>query len=140
MLAERYGVPDGRSYLELAVLRGDPSDGLPGVSGIGAKTGAALLARHGGLDGLLAATADPASALTGAKRRALAEAGDYLEAARTVVRAVDDAPLDTELDALALPVPPADEQATTELAERWGIRGPLTRVRQALAGLQQPAG
>ena len=44
LLRERYGVADGRSYLEMSILRGDTSDGLPGVKGIGDKTAAALIA------------------------------------------------------------------------------------------------
>ncbi len=48
-----YGVQP-RAYRHLAALRGDPSDGLPGVPGIGAKSAARLLAEHGDLDGLYA--------------------------------------------------------------------------------------
>src|SRR5690349_12560319 len=63
-VAETYGVPVGRAgpaYAELALLRGDPSDGLPGVPGIGEKTAATLLAKYGSLDEIVAAAGDPAS-------------------------------------------------------------------------------
>ena len=61
-ITRRYGIP-GRAYADFAVLRGDPSDGLPGVKGIGEKTAAALLASHGDLDGVVAAAAaDPGAA------------------------------------------------------------------------------
>ena len=45
-VAEKYGVPEaraGEAYAEMAMLRGDPSDGLPGVPGVGAKTAATLV-------------------------------------------------------------------------------------------------
>jgi len=51
-LTRRYGIP-GRSYADFAILRGDPSDGLPGVPGVGAKTAAGLIRRYGDLDGIL---------------------------------------------------------------------------------------
>src|SRR6476659_1869735 len=65
-VAETYGVPvdrAGPAYAELALLRGDTSDGLPGVPGVGEKTAATLLGRFGDMDGILAAVADPASDL-----------------------------------------------------------------------------
>src|SRR5499427_10929576 len=59
-ITRRYGIP-GRGYLDFALLRGDPSDGLPGVRGIGEKTAAKLIAEHGSLDRLLAAPRLPAA-------------------------------------------------------------------------------
>ena len=85
----KYGLPVGRAgsaYAELAILRGDPSDGLPGVAGVGEKTAAGLLARHGSLDSVLAAAADPKSDVAKGIRVKLANAADYLDAAETVVR------------------------------------------------------
>ncbi len=140
VLAERYGVPSGEAYLELAVLRGDPSDGLPGVPGIGAKTGAGLLAAHGGLDGLLAAAADPTTSLTPAKRRALLAGSEQLPAIRRVVRAVTDTPLDTDPTALALPAGPPPQEALDRFTERWGVRGPVARLAEVLAELGARSG
>ena len=57
-----YGVPvdrAGPAYAELALLRGDPSDGLPGVPGVGEKTAATLLAQYGSLERILAAAQRP---------------------------------------------------------------------------------
>ena len=88
-VAEQFGLPvgtDASLYADYAVLVGDASDGLPGVPGIGAKTAADLLTRHGDLDGVLAAAADPDSGLTPRRRAALEEAADYVAAARGVVR------------------------------------------------------
>jgi len=73
-LVERYGVATGRGYAEMAVLRGDASDGLPGVPGIGEKTAVALLRRYGDLSGLLAAVSatsgSPQPSAVGCSRRA----------------------------------------------------------------------
>lgn len=59
-LHAKYGVP-AAGYADFAALRGDPSDGLPGVAGVGEKTAARLVDRYGDLDGILAALDDPAS-------------------------------------------------------------------------------
>src|SRR5690606_15836372 len=65
-VAAKYGVPvdgAGQAYVEMALLRGDPSDGLPGVAGVGDKTASKLILEYGTLERLRAAVADPASAL-----------------------------------------------------------------------------
>lgn len=84
-LREKYGV-DGSGYVDLALLRGDPSDGLPGVPGIGEKTAAKLLDAFGDLAGIMAAVDDPAAKLTPSQRKRLDEARDYVAVAPTVVR------------------------------------------------------
>ncbi|WP_344264882.1 5'-3' exonuclease [Streptomyces sodiiphilus] len=130
-LRDKYGV-DGAGYADLAVLRGDPSDGLPGVPGIGEKTAARLLAEYGDLAGVLAAAEDPFSGLTPVRRRRLAEAGPYLAVAPRVVRVAVDVPL-PEHDP-ALPAAPRDPGALAELADRWGLGGSLQRLLAVLAG------
>ncbi|MFR9674021.1 5'-3' exonuclease [Streptomyces sp. TR06-5] len=130
-LRDKYGV-DGPGYAAMATLRGDPSDGLPGVPGIGEKTAAKLLAAYGDLDGIAAAAEDPASKVTPAQRRKLKEAGPYLAVAPRVVRVADDIPL-PEVDA-ALPDEPHDATALVALDERWGLRSSLNRVLHALQG------
>ncbi|MGH8964561.1 MAG: 5'-3' exonuclease, partial [Actinomycetes bacterium] len=95
-VAEQYGVPidrAGPAYAELALLRGDPSDGLPGVAGIGEKTAAMLLDRYRSLEGIQAATQDPKSSLSKAHRAKLLAAADYLATAEPVVRVAVDAPV-----------------------------------------------
>ena len=129
-LLAKYGVRGGDGYADLAVLRGDPSDGLPGVAGIGEKTAAGLLGRFGSLDDLLAAAADPASDISAGQRRKLAAAADYLAKAPAVVRVARDAPV-SEHDDL-LPQTPPDHQALIEFAQRWGVESSVTRVVQAL--------
>src|SRR3954466_4899973 len=88
-VAEKYGVPidrAGPAYAELALLRGDPSDGLPGVPGVGEKTAATLLAQHGSLAGIIDAAHDPRSSMSKAYRKKLLAATDYIEAAEPVVK------------------------------------------------------
>ncbi|CAM5309029.1 5'-3' exonuclease OS=Streptomyces tendae OX=1932 GN=GUR47_33575 PE=4 SV=1 [Streptomyces tendae] len=127
-LREKYGV-DGRGYADLALLRGDPSDGLPGVPGIGEKTAAKLLAEFGDLAGIRAAADDPKAKLTPTQRKRLTEAGPYLEVAPKVVRVADDVPLpDTET---ALPHGPRDAEALDALAAR-GLGGSLQRLLTTL--------
>ncbi|MFJ6993715.1 5'-3' exonuclease H3TH domain-containing protein [Streptomyces sp. NPDC003090] len=124
-LRGKYGV-DGPGYADLATLRGDPSDGLPGVPGVGEKTAAKLLEAYGDLAGIVAAVDDPASKLTPAQRRRLTEARAYLEVAPKVVRVADDVPL-PPFDP-ALPAGPEDPEALRELAETWGLGGSLQRL------------
>ncbi|MDT0451338.1 5'-3' exonuclease [Streptomyces hesseae] len=130
-LREKYGV-DGPGYADLALLRGDPSDGLPGVPGIGEKTAAKLLASFGDLAGILAAVEDPAAKISPAQRKRLAEAGPYLAVAPKVVRVAGDVPL-ASFDA-ALPREPRDPEVLEALAERWGLGGSLQRLLSTLGG------
>ncbi|WP_411699058.1 5'-3' exonuclease H3TH domain-containing protein [Conyzicola sp.] len=81
---KKYGVTP-RQYVDFAVLRGDPSDGLPGVAGIGEKTAVALLTEFGSLDGIIAAAADPKIPLGAAVRSKVNAASDYLAVATKVV-------------------------------------------------------
>ncbi len=135
-LQERYGVTSGPAYADLALLRGDPSDGLPGVPGIGERTAAGLLARFGTLEAVLAARDSGDPALAPAQRRRLLDAAAYLDAAPVVVRVVRSAPVPTIAD--ALPTTPADPDALVALAERWGLAGPAARLTDALAASARP--
>jgi 5'-3' exonuclease len=114
----RYSIP-GRAYADFAILRGDPSDGLPGVAGIGAKKAADLVRRYGSVGGMLEA---------GIFRSADAE---YLEKARRIVPPVSD---------LKFEVPrgrrerwPDDQARVTELGRRHGVASSLERLLKALS-------
>jgi len=131
-LAERYAVATGQGYADMAVLRGDPSDGLPGVPGIGEKTAAALVHRYGSLDGILAARDAHDKGLTATQLKRLTESADYLRVAPAVVRVAPDAPVADVDD--RLPATPADPQALVVLAERWGLSSSVKRLVDALAG------
>lgn len=126
----RYGIP-ARSYADFAILRGDPSDGLPGVAGVGERTAATLLQQFDSLAGIEAAAADPTSDIRPGVRQKILLAEDYLHKAAAVVPVVRDVPL-PPLD-MALPSAPADPDALAELGERWGLQTPLTRLTSVLA-------
>jgi len=130
VVREKYGV-DARQYADFATLRGDASDGLPGVKGVGEKTAATLLQRFGDVPGLLAAVEDPASDLAPGPRGKIREAADYLAVAPQVVAVVRDLDLG-EVDA-TLPHSPADHDRVVALAERWNIEGSLARAVTALS-------
>ncbi|PRW65435.1 5'-3' exonuclease [Actinopolyspora mortivallis] len=134
-LAERYGLPDqapGTAYADMAVLRGDPSDGLPGVPGIGEKTAAKLVSRFGSLDSLLEAARNGDEGLTTRTRRLLLEAEEYLAAAPTVVRTVTDAPVVHTLSSDGRGEIPVDTSAVAELRRSWGLGSPVDRLVAAL--------
>ncbi|MEU6659309.1 5'-3' exonuclease [Streptomyces sp. NPDC046821] len=131
LLREKYGV-DGSGYVDMALLRGDPSDGLPGVPGIGEKTAAKLLAQFGDLAGIMAAVDDPKSKLTPSQRKRLDESRPYIAVAPTVVRVASDVPL-PDVDT-TLPREARDPAALDALAERWGLGGSLQRLLATLAG------
>jgi 5'-3' exonuclease len=114
----RYSIP-GRAYADFAILRGDPSDGLPGVAGIGAKKAADLVRRYGSVGGMLEA---------GIFRSADAE---YLEKARRIVPPVTD--LKIEVPAGRRAKWPADAAKVEELGRRYGIKGSFERLVKALS-------
>ncbi|WP_189056305.1 5'-3' exonuclease [Longimycelium tulufanense] len=136
-LAERYGLPReraGAAYAEMAVLRGDPSDGLPGVAGIGEKTAARLITEFGSLASLLAAADDETDRrLRPAVRAKLLAAKDYLAAAPGVVNVVTDSPVHLDRPD-TLPHEPKDPEHVAELRARWGLGGPVDRLLTALRG------
>ncbi|MDA8438189.1 MAG: 5'-3' exonuclease [Propionibacterium sp.] len=137
---QHYGVPAER-YVDFAVLRGDPSDGLPGVRGIGEKSAAQLVASWGGIDAIVAAAADPASAMSPSVRTRIAGAGDYLAAACRVVAVVDDLPVPGR--SLRVDDLQHDSDRLAELGRRYGIDGPIGRLMAVLAPgseLQRPTG
>ena len=129
-LAEKYAVASGQAYADMAVLRGDPSDGLPGVVGIGEKTAAVLIRRYGDLAGVLAARDTGDRGLTATQRQRLQDAAAYLDVAPMVVRVAPDAPIGVVQD--ALPHQPADPAALGALVARWGIASSVNRVLEAL--------
>lgn len=128
----KYGIP-GRSYADFAVLRGDPSDGLPGVAGVGAKTAAALINEFGDLAGIRAAVARtvvPQPPLTAAVLKKMRAAADYLDAAPVVVAVACD--IDLPPIEGTLPRRPTDPTALSGLALAHGLESSLGRFGAAL--------
>lgn len=137
-VAEKYGVPvdrAGPAYAELALLRGDPSDGLPGVPGVGEKTAATLLAQYGSLEHILAAANDPKSKMSKAFRTKLRAAADYIEAAGPVVRVASDADLSWTTPTDTLPLSAAHPRKVVKLAEEYGVTSSIGRLQKALDAL-----
>lgn len=124
-----YGIRP-QQYSDLAILRGDPSDGLSGVPGIGAKTAASLLVRYGDVPAILAAVASGDSGVSPRIAAALRDHREYLRRAEQVVRAAD-VPL-PEVPT-ALPAHPADAAALARLTDEWGLGSPVERLLAALA-------
>ncbi len=117
-VARRYGIPGG-AYADFAVLRGDPSDGLPGLKGVGPGSAAQIVNKHGGVEGMLRD-----GRVSDADR-------DYLERALRVVRPVEDIPV---------PLPegrrdryPMEPERLVELAEKHGLQSSCNRLLNALA-------
>lgn len=136
-VAAKYAIP-GRAYADYAALRGDPSDGLPGVPGVGDKTAAALIRRYGTLAALLDALdgAPITTTLPGISptvRKNLHGARDYLAAAPAVVQVCTDIPL-ADVDA-TVPAQPADPEALLALADRWALGGSVERLLRACSGV-----
>ncbi len=133
VVREKYGI-DGRQYADFAALRGDPSDGLPGVDGVGEKTAMTLLQRFGDIPGLQAAAADPDSNIAPSPRRKILAATDYLEVAGTVTRVARDIELGTP--DLTLPLTPVDPDALVALSEKWNLDSPVARLVETLTNLR----
>jgi 5'-3' exonuclease len=129
-IADKYGIP-GRAYADFATLRGDPSDGLPGVPGVGDKTAAALITRFGSVSGVLAAvTAGQAAGFPAGSRLKIDGARDYLAAAEIVVRVVTNITIPEQSD--VLPSAPRDPETLDRLADQWNLGGPVKRLLAAL--------
>ncbi|MGF0310121.1 5'-3' exonuclease [Rhodococcus sp. IEGM1428] len=140
LVSERYGVPlhrAGAAYAELALLRGDASDGLPGVKGIGEKTASTLMLQYESVAALRDAALDPSSDMAKGIRAKLANASDYLDAALSVVRVVTDA--DVVLSKSdEIPAEPADVDALNQLAETLGVENAVARLVAAMAATASP--
>jgi len=128
-LQSKYSVATGQAYADMATLRGDTSDGLPGVTGIGEKTAATLINRYGDLASLRRALAEGDPQIKGAQRTRLEAAADYLDVAPTVVQVALNAPV-PDFDA-SLPHEVADLSLLSSLASEYGLTSPINRVLSA---------
>jgi 5'-3' exonuclease len=129
VLHAKYGVTAAQ-YADFAALRGDSSDGLPGVAGVGEKTAASLLAQFGTLDAVIAAVADPTVPLSAGIRAKITAAADYLTRAPAVVAVARD--LDLPATSTRIGLSDADRAAIEALSIRWGLGGAATRAVAAL--------
>ncbi len=125
-LVTKYGVTPAQ-YADFAVMRGDASDGLPGVAGVGEKTAVSLLSTYGSLDGIIAAATDAGSAMGAPVRAKILAAAEYLAVAPKVVEVVRD----LALPEFASAAP--DGGRLDALSATWGLGASLERARAALA-------
>ncbi len=88
---ERYGLPPSK-YLEFVALKGDTSDNIPGVPGVGDKTAAKLVQEYGSVEELLSRTGE----LKGKLKENIEAAGERLTLNKDLARIVTDLPLDVE--------------------------------------------
>ncbi len=124
-----YSIPPAL-YADFAILRGDPSDGLPGVAGIGVKTAAIVVSKFGTIEEILAAAKDDDSPMSGPVRAKVLAAAGYLAVAPSVVRGRTDVPV-PDLSTL-IPASPADPEMLAAIGEKFGIESAVGRLRVAL--------
>jgi 5'-3' exonuclease len=128
-VAKKYDIP-GKAYADFAVLRGDPSDGLPGVPGIGEKTAATLIRQFGSLAEIKSALDQGHGGFPPGTRKKLEAARGYLDVAPPVVRTATDVPL-PDVDG-TLPSRPPDPELLSEIGAALGLGSSLTRFRNAV--------
>jgi len=130
---ERYGIPP-ELVPDFIGLKGDTSDNIPGVPGIGDKTAAQLLQRFGTLEGVL----EHVEEISGAKRqenlRNHAEAARISKKLATMVR-----DLDAGIDLAAFVAEDPDRSKLREAFRRWELRDPLRRLEEALGSPEAAA-
>jgi 5'-3' exonuclease len=129
---QKYGIP-AAAYVDFATMRGDASDGLPGISGIGDKTAAALLNSYGDLEGILAAASGSKPKISSAVAAKLGGAIDYLAVAPSVVAVARDLDLGVSFDDLVCPTEPAKRDLFAELTELLGLGGSAERILASLS-------
>jgi 5'-3' exonuclease len=128
---EKYGVPAAR-YADFAILRGDPSDGLPGVRGVGEKTARLLVEAYPSIEAMVEGArwskeSDRPLQRSASLRAAIRDAADYLEAMRRVV------PIQRDIEVRQWGSG-RDDEALDRVAEHYRVIGPARRLRQALTG------
>ena len=128
-ISQKYSIPGDR-YAMFATFRGDASDGLPGVKGIGEK-GAALISTHfASIDDVIVAAQNGDERLPAALARKIVAGLDYLAIAPTVVNCARDVPL-PEIE-LGMPKAPADFSKIYQIKEKYSLGASVDRLISAL--------
>jgi 5'-3' exonuclease len=128
-ISQKYSIPGDR-YAMFATFRGDASDGLPGVKGIGEK-GAALISNHfASIDDAIVAAQNGDERLPAALARKIVAGLDYLAIAPTVVNCARDVPL-PEIE-LGMPKAPADFSKIYQIKEKYSLGASVDRLISAL--------
>ncbi|GAB3924338.1 5'-3' exonuclease [Kribbella albertanoniae] len=128
-LLAKYEIPANR-YADFATLRGDASDGLPGVKGVGDKTAASLITAYGDLASIRAAAADASTPMSASVKRKILDASDYLDVAPKVVAVAKDAPV--TVANFAMPRQVLDPERWLDLVELLELGSSAQRVMTAL--------
>jgi len=128
-VAKKYSIPGDR-YDLFAMFRGDPSDGLPGVKGIGEKGAAVIANSFANVDEALQGALNSHEALPPALAKKIIAGTDYLKIAPTLVRVARDVPL-PKVD-LKIPQPPSDLSHIYQFKERYGLGASVDRMISAL--------
>jgi DNA polymerase-1 len=130
---DRYGIPPEK-IPDFIGLKGDTSDNIPGVPGIGDKTAAELLQRFGDLETVLASVDE----ISGAKRKQnLTEHADAARLSKQLATMVRDVPIELDLEAeLTREV---DRSGVRPVFREWELRDPLRRLEEALELAEQAA-
>ena len=128
-VAKKYDIP-GERYALFAMFRGDPSDGLPGVKGIGEK-GAALISNNfASVDEVIQGALNAHEALTPNLIKKILEGQEYLKIAPTLVQCARDVSL-PQID-LNLPKRPEDLSKIYALQKQYGLGASIDRMIAAL--------
>jgi len=128
-VADKYAIPGDR-YDLFAMFRGDPSDGLPGVKGIGEKGAAVIANNFATVEDALAAAHEAHVSLPPALAKKIIAGADYLSIAPKLVRVARDAPL-PKVD-LSMPKAPADLSKLYQIKDQYGLGASIDRLIAAL--------
>src|SRR5579871_68780 len=132
-VVDRYGIAP-ELVPDFIGLKGDTSDNIPGVPGIGDKTAADLLQRFGSLEGVLASIDE----ISGAKRKEnLTEHSEAARISKQLATAKRDIPLDLDLQEFL--ANPPDRSRLRETFREYELREPLRRLEEALGSADAAA-
>ena len=133
-----------RQYLDMAVLRGDPSDGLPGIAGIGIKTATNLVRQFGSLEAVrLAARSEPLTPpMTARLAKSIGGGDEYLQAALHVSTVRRDASIPEIEHVLGNPIPasPGDAGVWSDAISEWGVARQADSLLASVLDLRQSSG
>lgn len=118
-VVQKYGVPPQR-YVDFAILRGDPADGLPGVKGVGEKTAARLVQTYASMDALLADAENQTPRLA----QNLLAAREYINTMFQVV------PIRTDVE-VTVTRAARNQKQVDEMVRRYRLGGPIQRLEAA---------
>ena len=128
-IEQKYEIPGDR-YGLFAMIRGDASDGLPGIKGIGEKGAASIAKQFTNLDEVMKAATNDDERLTTNIRKKLIESAEYAKIAPKLVGCATDVSVpEMKID---LPNKPLDTQKIQDIKEEFGLGTSVDRIMNAL--------